>query len=129
MSQEGQREREKETLADSVLSTEPDGGLCFTTLRSPPKLEPRVRCLNYWATQISLYLIFKPIFIFLLKHNQERPERTHSTNLFFLNNLFLCIVYLCFFFNFGYAFCKNDIANVYLIKTFKFCCIYVLYII
>jgi len=39
---EGQRERERESQADSALSTEPDAGLDPTTLRSFPERKPRV---------------------------------------------------------------------------------------
>jgi len=39
---EGQREREREFQADSMLSMEPDMGLDLTTLRSRPELKPNV---------------------------------------------------------------------------------------
>jgi len=44
-------DREKETWADSMLSAEPDTGLDLTTLRSRPKLKPRVRHSTDCATQ------------------------------------------------------------------------------
>jgi len=50
-SKEGQRERERETLADSVLSAEPGMGLDLGILRSGPELKPRVRHLTDFATQ------------------------------------------------------------------------------
>ena len=39
------RERERESEADSVLSSEPNAGLDPTTMRPLPELKPRVRCL------------------------------------------------------------------------------------
>jgi len=52
---EREREQEggRETQADSVLSTEPNAGLSFITLRSQPEPKPRVRCLTDCATQES----------------------------------------------------------------------------
>jgi len=41
---EGQRETEREILAESSLSLEPDMGLSVTTLRPQAKPKPRVRC-------------------------------------------------------------------------------------
>ena len=38
------RERERESQADSALSTEPDLGLNLMTLRSQSELKPRVGC-------------------------------------------------------------------------------------
>lgn len=40
----GKREMESETKADSALSVELGVGLSFITMRSQPKLKPRVRC-------------------------------------------------------------------------------------
>ena len=45
-------EKERETQADSALSTEPNSGLNLRTLRSQPELKPRVRCLTNSATQV-----------------------------------------------------------------------------
>ena len=42
----GERESERETKADSALSTEPHMQLHLTILRSPPELKPRVRHLT-----------------------------------------------------------------------------------
>ena len=42
MEVEEQREREKESQADSPLSMEPHAGLDLTTLRSHPEWKPRV---------------------------------------------------------------------------------------
>ena len=39
---EGQRDRERETAADPVLSVEVNVGLDLKTLRSRPELNPRV---------------------------------------------------------------------------------------
>ena len=38
----GREKRERESQADSVLSTEPDAGLDLISLRSQPELKPRV---------------------------------------------------------------------------------------
>ena len=43
---EGQRKKETESRADSTLVVELDGGLHFTTLRSPPELITRVEHLT-----------------------------------------------------------------------------------
>ena len=40
--QEGQRKRERESQADSILSMEPNIVLDLTTLKSQPELKPRV---------------------------------------------------------------------------------------
>ena len=42
----GDGERERESQADSMLGAEPHVGLNLVTLRSRPKLKPRVRCLT-----------------------------------------------------------------------------------
>ena len=52
--QEGQREREREIQADSMLSAEPDMGLDLKTLRSGPELKSRVGHLTHWATKAPL---------------------------------------------------------------------------
>ena len=39
---EGQREKERNPQADSLLSTEPEAGLHPLTLRPPPELKPTV---------------------------------------------------------------------------------------
>ena len=49
---EGQRERERESEADFILSAEPNVGLDLMTLRSPPEWKPRVGCLTNCATQV-----------------------------------------------------------------------------
>ena len=51
---EGQRKREKESLADSTLSREPNAGLDPMTLRPLPELKPGVRCSTSCAVQVSL---------------------------------------------------------------------------
>ena len=51
---EGQRERETESQADSLLSTEPATGLDPTTLRSWPEPKSRVSHLTDWGTQAPL---------------------------------------------------------------------------
>ena len=48
------RGRGKEPLVASALSLEPDTGLELMTLRSWPKLQPRVGHLATWATQAPL---------------------------------------------------------------------------
>jgi len=49
---EGQRERERETLAGSMLSAEPDVGFDLKTLRSCSEPKPRVGGLMDCATQV-----------------------------------------------------------------------------
>ena len=46
-----EREKERESQAGYTLSTEPNTGLDFTTLRSWPEPKSRVRRLTNWATQ------------------------------------------------------------------------------
>ena len=56
---EGQRERERESQAGSVLSVQSlTWGLIPQTMRSRPELKSRVRCLTNWATQ-ALQIFFK----------------------------------------------------------------------
>ena len=43
---EGQRERERESQVDSLLSMEPNAGFELTTLRSLPELETKGLMLN-----------------------------------------------------------------------------------
>ena len=50
----GGAEGERESQADSTLSTEPDMGLGLTTLRSWPGWKPRVGSSTNWATQVPL---------------------------------------------------------------------------
>ena len=40
----GQREKERESQADTTPSTEPDVGIDLMTLGSQPELQSRVRC-------------------------------------------------------------------------------------
>ena len=53
---EEQRERERESQANSEMSIEPDLGLGITNLRSWPELKPRVGCLTDWATKEPQFL-------------------------------------------------------------------------
>ena len=53
-----QKERERDSQADSMLSAEPDPGLDLMTLRSWPKLKPRVRYLTNCTTQAPLIWSF-----------------------------------------------------------------------
>ena len=41
------KERERESEADSEMSTKPDAGLHPITMRSQPEMKPRVGCLTY----------------------------------------------------------------------------------
>ena len=52
---EEQKERERESEADSVLSIERPMGLSLMTQRSPPELNPRVRCPTDCATYTPLF--------------------------------------------------------------------------
>ena len=52
---EGQRERESQ--ADSTLNIEPNLELIPMTLRSQPKLKPRVGCLTDWTTQAPQLIV------------------------------------------------------------------------
>lgn len=47
----GEKQRERESQADSTLSTEPDRGLGPSTLRSQPELKPKVGCFIDWASR------------------------------------------------------------------------------
>ena len=55
--QEGQREREKESQADTTLNAEPRVGPHPMTLRSRPEAKPRVGCSTDCTTQALLKLI------------------------------------------------------------------------
>ena len=46
------RDRGRERISDSMLSTGPEAELSLTTLRSQPELKPRVRCSTDCATQV-----------------------------------------------------------------------------
>ena len=62
LEREGQRERERETQADSMLSVEPNAGLYLTTLRSPleskPRVDPRHFRINYVKLESFLSRFF-----------------------------------------------------------------------
>ena len=74
MGGEGQKEREKETQAASVLSMEPDD---LRTLRSRPKLKPRDGHLTNCATQVPLSLP---------KLNTSAKDRKASIILYFTSD-------------------------------------------
>ena len=60
--QEGQREKERESQADSTLSMEPDVGLDLTTLRSGPEPRTSSGLLTSCATQVPQSLAVSTIF-------------------------------------------------------------------
>ena len=66
---EGQRERERESPVDSMLSTEPDVVFSLMNVRSSrTEPKPRFRCLTDCATQapLNLYLFISQILLALM---------------------------------------------------------------